>query len=173
MEGVRGIKFRKYFLTLKESRDVIDRSLAEIPGMERVFQRRKVSLQVLEVPFKESTAKIYYLEGDPVLVGLPDTKLIPFLTAVEKFNLPLPKVIVDLGAVKPIASGADVMGPGVKEVEGSFNEGDLVAVVDEKFKAVIAIGVALRPSGEARERGKTIKNIHHAGDSLWKAVSLK
>lgn len=170
---MRGIKFRRYFLTLKESRDIIDRSLAEIPGMEGVFQRRKVSLQVLEVPFKEGTARIYYLEDDPVLVGLPDGKLLPFLTAVERFNLPLPKVVVDLGAVKPIASGADVMGPGVKEIEGSFNEGDLVAVVDEKFKAVIAVGVALRSSSEAKERGKTIKNIHHAGDLLWRSVSLK
>ncbi|MCS7102632.1 MAG: RNA-binding protein [Candidatus Korarchaeum sp.] len=170
---MRGIKFRKYFLTLKESRDIIDRSLSEIPEMERVFQRRKVSLQVLEVPFKDSIAKIYYLESDPVLVGLPDGRLLPFLTAVEKFNLPLPRVVVDLGAVKPVASGADVMGPGVKGVEGEFNEGDLVAVVDEKFKAVIAVGVALRSSAEARERGKTIKNIHHAGDLLWRAVSLK
>ncbi|RDD53282.1 MAG: RNA-binding protein, partial [Candidatus Korarchaeota archaeon NZ13-K] len=84
-----------------------------------------------------------------------------------------PKVVVDIGAVKPIASGADVMGPGVKEVEGSFREGDLVAVVDERLRAVIAVGIALRPSGEARERGKTIKNIHHAGDALWRAVSSK
>jgi len=170
---VRVIKFRKYFLTLKESREIIDRSVAEIPGMDAVFQRRKISLQVLEVPFKEGIAKVYYLEGVPVLVGLPDGKLVPFLTAVERFNLPLPKVVVDIGAVKPIASGADVMGPGVKEVEGSFREGDLVAVVDERLRAVIAVGIALRPSGEARERGKTIKNIHHAGDALWRAVSSK
>lgn len=170
---MRVIKFRKYFLTLKESREIIDRSVAEIPGMDAVFQRRKISLQVLEVPFKEGIAKVYYLEGVPVLVGLPDGKLIPFLTAVERFNLPLPKVVVDIGAVKPIASGADVMGPGVKEVEGSFREGDLVAVVDERLRAVIAVGIALRPSGEARERGKTIKNIHHAGDALWRAVSSK
>lgn len=168
-----GIKARKYFLTLKESRNIIDRSLLEIPGIEKVFQRRKVSLQVLEVPFKGGVARVYYLEGEPILVGLPDGDLLPFLTALEKFNLPLPRVIVDLGAVKPIASGADVMGPGVKEVEGSFKEGDLVAVVDEKFRAVIAVGRALRPSSEARERGKTIKNIHHAGDPLWRAVSSK
>ncbi|RDD53892.1 MAG: hypothetical protein BA066_02200, partial [Candidatus Korarchaeota archaeon NZ13-K] len=89
---MRVIKFRKYFLTLKESREIIDRSVAEIPGMDAVFQRRKISLQVLEVPFKEGIAKVYYLEGVPVLVGLPDGKLVPFLTAVERFNLPLPKV---------------------------------------------------------------------------------
>ncbi len=170
---MRRIKIRKYFLTIKESKVIIDKSLAEIPGIEKVFQRRKLSLQTLEIPFKEGVARVYYLEGEPVLVGLPDGDLLPFLTAVERFNLPLPRVIVDLGAVRPIANGADVMGPGVKEVEGSFNEGDLVAVVDERLRAVIALGRALRPSSEARERGKTIKNIHHAGDPLWRAVSLR
>lgn len=166
-----GIKFKKYFLTMKESREIIDRSLREIPGMENAIQRRKVSLQALEVPFKGGSAKVFYLEGTPLLVLLPEDKLIPFLTAVEKFRLPLPKVVVDLGAVKPIASGADVMGPGIKEVEGIFGEGDLVAVVDEKLKAVIAIGTALKSSSEAREKGKTIKNLHHAGDQIWRAVA--
>ena len=90
---------------------------------------------------------------------------------MERLRLPIPRVVVDLGAVKPIASGADVMGPGIKEVEGSFNPGDLVAVVDEKIRAVIALGIAQRSSDEAKERGKTIKNIHHAGDTIWKAVA--
>ena len=125
----------------------------------------------MEVPFKGSIAKVYYYEGNPILVWLPEDKLIPFLTAVEKFKLPLPKVVVDLGAVRPIANGADVMGPGVKDVEGSFGEGELVAVVDEKLRAIIAVGVALRPSSEAREKGKTLRNLHHAGDSIWKAVA--
>ncbi|MCC6029158.1 MAG: hypothetical protein LM591_03350 [Candidatus Korarchaeum sp.] len=165
------IKFRRYFLTLKESRQLIDRAISEIPGMNEVFQRRKISLQVLEVPLRGDIAKVYYLQDSPILIELPDGRLIPFLTAVEKLRLPIPKVVVDLGAVKPIASGADVMGPGIKEVEGNFNPGDLVAVVDEKLKAVIALGIAQRSSDEAKERGKTIKNIHHAGDTIWRAVA--
>jgi len=158
-------------LTLKESRQLIDRAISEIPGMNEVFQRRKISLQVLEVPLRGDIAKVYYLQDSPILIELPDGRLIPFLTAVEKLRLPIPKVVVDLGAVKPIASGADVMGPGIKEVEGNFNPGDLVAVVDEKLKAVIALGIAQRSSDEAKERGKTIKNIHHAGDTIWRAVA--
>jgi PUA domain protein len=139
--------------------------------MDEVFQRRKISLQVLEVPLRGDIAKVYYLQDSPILIELPDGRLIPFLTAVEKLRLPIPKVVVDLGAVKPIASGADVMGPGIKEVEGNFNPGDLVAVVDEKLKAIIALGIAQRSSDEAKERGKTIKNIHHAGDTIWRAVA--
>jgi len=106
-------------------------------------------------------------------VELPTGDLIPFLTAVEKFYLPLPKVIVDLGAVKPIASGAHVMGPGIREVSGDFSEGDIVVVLDEKIKAAIAIGKALRPSNEVKERGRSILNLHHAGDSIWRAVASK
>lgn len=167
------IKFKKYFLTLKESRQLIDRAISEIPGMDEVFQRRKISLQVLEVPLRDDVAKVYYLQDAPILIEFPDGRLIPFLTAVEKLKLPIPRVVVDLGAVKPIASGADVMGPGIKDVEGKFNPGDIVAVVDEKIKAVIALGIAQRSSDEAKERGKTIKNIHHAGDALWRAVATE
>jgi len=152
---------------------VIDRAVREIPGMDKVFKKRKISLQVLEVPWKGKTAKVYYYESEPVLVEFPKeaNDLIPFLTAVEKFGIELPKVVVDLGAVRPIANGAHVMGPGIKEIMGEFKEGDLVVVVDEKLGATISIGKALRPSAQARERGRSVRNIHHAGDQIWKAVA--
>ena len=81
----------------------------------------------------------------------------------------LPKLTVDLGAVKFIASGADVLRPGVVEWE-SFKEGDAVVVVDEKHKVPIAVGIALVNSEalENMEKGKVVKNLHHIGDALWK-----
>ncbi len=175
MAKVRSIPGGKYAITVKQSKAIIDRAISEIKGMERVFRRRKVSLQVLEVPWKGKVAKVYYYEGEPVLVELPtdESDLIPFLTAVEKFGLELPKVVVDLGAVRPIANGAHVMGPGIREVRGELKEGDLVVVVDERLGAVIAIGRALRPPDSIRERGRSVKNLHHAGDPIWKAVAAE
>ncbi len=164
---------RRYAITVKQSRSLIDEAVRVIPGMDRVFTKRKISLEVLEVPWKGKIAKVYFYGEDPVLVELPTGDLIPFLTAVEKFYLPLPKVIVDLGAVRPIASGAHIMGPGIKEVSGDFSEGDIVVVLDEKVRAAIAIGKALRPSNEAKERGRSILNLHHAGDSIWRAVASR
>jgi len=170
---VRAIPGRKYAITIKQSKSIIDRAIKEIPCLDKVIVKRKISLQVLEVPWKGKVAKVYYYGEDPLLVELPTGDLIPFLIAIERFDLPLPKVVVDLGAVKPIASGAHVMGPGIRDVKGEFSEGDLVVVVDEKLGAVIAIGKALRPSSEAKERGRTVQNLHHAGDSIWRSVAAK
>ncbi len=145
--------------------------MREIPGLENVIISRKVSLQVLEVPWKGKTAKVYYYNGYPLLVELPTGDLIPFLTSVEKFDLPIPRVVVDLGAVKPIANGAHIMGPGIRDVKGEFSKGDLVVVVDERLGAALAVGKALRSSNEVKDKGRTIYNLHHAGDSIWRAVA--
>ncbi len=172
---MRAIPGRKYAITIKQSKAIIDRAVREIRGMEKVFKKRKISLQVLEVPWKGKTAKVYYYEGEPVLVELPTEEgdLVPFITAVEKFGLDLPKVVVDLGAVKPIASGAHVMGPGIREIVGDFGEGDLVVVVDEKLGAAIAVGRALRPPDQMKTKGRSVKNLHHAGDAIWRAVAAE
>ncbi len=172
---MRAIPGRKYAITVKQSKAIIDRAVKEIRGMSNVFRKRKISFQVLEVPWRGKVARVYYYEGEPVLVELPteDNDLIPFLTAVEKFDLDLPRVVVDLGAVKPIASGAHVMGPGIKEVMDDFDEGDLVVVVDERLGATIAIGRALRPPDQIKERGRSVRNLHHAGDAIWRAVAAE
>ncbi|RLG48224.1 MAG: hypothetical protein DRO06_01670, partial [Thermoproteota archaeon] len=49
-------------------------------------------------------------------------------------------------------------------------EGSLVAVVDERYGAPIAVGRALRPRSEFRERGKSVENLHHAGDRAYALV---
>ncbi len=80
-------------------------------------------------------------------------------------------VLVDMGAVKPIASGADVMVPGIVEVRGEFEEGDGVVVMDERNQRPLAVGIARFGASEIeeRDRGRAIKNVHHVGDDLWEA----
>ncbi|WP_456481879.1 PUA domain-containing protein [Methanopyrus sp.] len=79
--------------------------------------------------------------------------------------------VIDMGAVKPVASGADVMVPGIMEVRGEFGEGDGVVVVDERNRRPIAVGVALMGAREIKEseRGRAVRNVHHVGDELWEA----
>ncbi len=141
--------------------------------MEKAIKKRRTSLQALEVPWKGKTARVLFYEDEPILVQLPDGTLLPFLTAVEKYSLNIPKVVIDKGAIMPVAKGAHVMGPGIIRVEGEFNEGDIVAVIEETKGYVIAVGVAERSHIQAKERGRTVKNLHHAGDSLWRAVASK
>ncbi|MEM2035550.1 MAG: PUA domain-containing protein, partial [Candidatus Caldarchaeum sp.] len=85
----------------------------------------------------------------------------------------LPSVWVDKGAVPRIASGADVMRPGITRMD-EFKQGELVVVRDDKHSQPLAVGSALINSSEAAEasRGRVVKNIHHVDDAAWKLVNI-
>ena len=96
-------------------------------------------------------------------------KIIPTLKLLLKENF-MKKVTIDMGAVKFIASGADLMRPGITEIDDGISEGDFISVIDVEHKKPIAIGQALMNSEDMRnaDNGKVIKNIHYVGDKLWK-----
>lgn len=75
-----------------------------------------------------------------------------------------------MGAVKYVISGADIMRPGVVEIESEIMSGDFVLIIDVNNKKPLAVGVALFGSAEMREMktGKVVKNIHYVGDDVWK-----
>jgi len=85
----------------------------------------------------------------------------------------LPSVFVDMGAIPFVCNGADIMVPGIVEVLGEFNEGDLIVVRDVRYRKAIAIGRTLASSGEIGEmnKGKGIENLHYVGDRLWQAMA--
>lgn len=107
--------------------------------------------------------------GDHMLVEVKGI-LLPCLCDEALLNC-FPKVKVDAGAVKFLTNGANVMRPGIKGFEGSFQEGDIVVAQDERYGKSLAVGLALMRSEEARvlEKGAVIKNMHYVGDGLWRA----
>lgn len=81
-------------------------------------------------------------------------------------------VTVDMGAVKFVCNGADVMAPGIVEADPAVKEGDWVWIRDERNKQPLAVGRALVPgTAMVRGKGKAIKSIHHLGDKLWNATA--
>lgn len=78
-------------------------------------------------------------------------------------------VTVDMGAVKFVYNGADVMAPGIVDADEDIKKGDLVWVRDEKNMQPLAVGEALISGKEmiASNKGKAIKSIHHVGDDIW------
>lgn len=82
----------------------------------------------------------------------------------------LKKVVVDMNAVKFVASGADIMRPGIKYFD-DFSKEEIVKIVDEKNNVALAIGKALFSSEEIKsmEKGKVIKNLHYVEDKIYKA----
>jgi PUA-domain protein len=96
----------------------------------------------------------------------------PFLTVrgLLRYQAPRKYVEVDMGAIKFVINGADIMGPGIVDADPSIASGDMVWVRDEKNKRPLAVGEALVAGSEMKVKrpGKAVKSILYVGDKLWK-----
>ena len=156
----------RHFLKEKEARQLLlDFSKRGAIDAERLFGA-KPKIEVTQTP----VAEIYLIDGKPILAKSDDT-LFPTLIFDDLLSS-LPKITVDMGAVPYVCNGADVMAPGVVQIEGEFERNDFLLVVDKRYGKSLAIGVALFDSRTMRatKQGKTVKNVHYVGDRLWKLL---
>ncbi len=140
---------------------LLNGQLKEAFGLED-FLDKKDNVELVEERFLLVNGELYffYFEG----------RIAPSLRLVLKKDF-LGKVVIDMPAVRFIANGADVMKPGIREMD-SFRKGDFVAVVDENNRKPLAIGIALFSAEEigAMDGGKVVKNLHHVGDDFWNNI---
>ena len=92
---------------------------------------------------------------------------LPFLSEtdiLEKF----PYVMVDMGAVKFMCNGANVMRPGIRNYS-EFEKDQIVCIIEESQKKFLAVGKAVVPSNEMEtmEKGEVVKNLHYISDKYW------
>ncbi len=158
---------RRFFLREKEKKHLLKKFSEEFGvDAEQMFGVKPL-IEVAETP----EIKIFIVNGKPLLMSTVTGDLIPTLMFNDLIRL-LPKVIVDMGAIPHICNGADVMAPGIVKVDGKFEEGDFVIVLDEKHGKAIAIVKALLGSKDIKDlkRGKIFKNLHYVGDSIWRIM---
>ena len=112
--------------------------------------------------------EVVFVDGR-ILAFLPDGQ--PFLTirGLLKYSAANRYVTVDMGAVKFVYNGADVMGPGVVASDPSILDGDLVWIRDVKNLQPLAIGKSITSAAALarKDKGKVVESIHHVGDKLW------
>lgn len=128
----------------------------------------------VELP-KIKNLKIYEFEDGQIIVGEGLTAIkkgesyLPFLSdsvTLAKF----PNVMVDMGAVKFMCNGANVMRPGIRSF-GEFEKGQIVCIIEESQKKSLAVGRALVSSQEMSEmsKGIVVENLHYISDKYWEA----
>lgn len=105
---------------------------------------------------------VAFIQREPERVA-PTCRLLMLKKPTKRY------VTVDMGAVKFVNNGADVMAPGITEADPTIQPGDLVYIRDEKNKVPIAVGEAviagtLMPRGP---KGKAVKSLHRVGDEMW------
>lgn len=98
-----------------------------------------------------------------------EKKLVPTLKLLQSQPL-LKSITIDMGAIKFIANGADLMRPGVKDINKEIKKGDFVSVIDENNKKPIAVGIALYDAEDMLKMtsGKVTQTIHYLSDEIWK-----
>ena len=98
--------------------------------------------------------------GEDILPFLGDAQIL------EKF----PYVVVDMGAIKFVCKGANVMRPGITKFS-DFEKGEIVCVIEESQHKFLAVGRAEIPSSKLAEtnKGEVIKNMHYISDVFWES----
>ena len=129
---------------------------------EREFLSKKDFVQLIEKPIKHiknnKKTTLFFYEDKPL----------PTLKILQKENF-LKKITVDMGAVKFVCNGADIMRPGIVEIDQDIEKNEIITIIDEKNKMPIAIGQTKHTGQELQEMkdGKVIKNIHYVTDEIW------
>ena len=119
----------------------------------------------IKVHHVDSNSQIFV--GDDFKVIRLENEFIPFLTETKLLES-FPNVMVDMGAVKFMCNGANVMRPGIK-THTEFLKDEIVCVVEESQHKFLAVGKSLVNSSEMEEmtKGEVIKNLHYISDNFW------
>jgi len=123
---------------------------------------------------KIKNLKVHQISNDAQIItgrGIKILKInddyLPFLSETETLEK-FPNVIVDMGAVKFMCKGANLMRPGIKKFT-KFEKDNLVCIVEESQHKFLAVGKAMVSSSELEdmEKGEVIKNMHYISDKFW------
>jgi len=127
----------------------------------------------IELP-KMKNVKVHQILDDAQIITGKGIKILkveddylPFLSETEMLEK-FPSVTVDMGAVKFMCKGANLMRPGIKEFT-EFEKDKLVCIVEESQHKFLAIGKSIVSSSEldTMDKGEVIKNIHYISDKFW------
>jgi predicted RNA-binding protein (TIGR00451 family) len=160
----------------KSSRDALSENLSKIPSAPPM---RSKDLKVAEAD--DPMSEIIFDDAEKIYLGFRKKKskdtidstseIFPLLR--DSWLLPSrPVITVDVGAIKFIVGGANIMRPGITKTEGDFLAGEYVVVKEEKFGKAIAVGRTNLSRSELEEskKGAVVQNVHYAGDKFWEML---
>jgi len=140
----------------------------------KIFEELNTQWKI-DVP-KQKNVRTHQIDEKGVIItgnGVTAVKIgediLPFLGDVpilEKF----PYVIVDMGAIKFVCKGANIMRPGIT-IFSDFEKGEIVCVIEESQHKFLAVGKAKMSSKQLdeTEHGEVIKNMHYISDIFWES----
>jgi len=127
----------------------------------------------IDIP-KVKNLKVYEIDNETKLITGNEIKILkiqdeylPFLSEISTLKK-FPHVQVDMGAVKFMCKGANLMRPGIKKFS-EFSKNDIVCIVEESQNKFLAVGKSEVDSSELEnmDKGEVLKNLHYISDKVW------
>ena len=157
------LKIKSRVILRKNDRSKIVSSLKDIFGdAVDAFSASKFEVVTTD------EGKIIFVDGKQMFMELEGQVFLTVRGALA-FGPQVRRVVVDMGAVKFVVNGADIMSPGITAADDGILKDDLVVIVDESHKKPLAVGKALMSGPEMVEStsGKAVKSLLHVGDAFW------
>ncbi|MFX1406260.1 MAG: DUF1947 domain-containing protein [Promethearchaeota archaeon] len=134
--------------------------------LNQVFPK-KSKIEIIQT---EEGDTLYAINKELKMWKTDDDGFIPVLTFLLNNKVKIKSIVVDMGAIRYVANGADVMRPGITRIDPSIKKDDIVQIIDETHDRAIAVGKAMfnAKKMEDMKEGKVVKNLHTIQDSVWK-----
>ncbi|MBY9005949.1 MAG: DUF1947 domain-containing protein [Candidatus Lokiarchaeota archaeon] len=125
----------------------------------------------VEIIITEDGDELYAVNGQ-LSVWKSKENYLPVLTLLLSKTIDLKAVTVDMGAVRFVTNGADIMKPGITNINPEIKKDDIIKIIDEKNNQTLAVGKAMFNAEimEKKDKGKVIKNLHTIQDNVWKFI---
>ena len=136
--------------------------------LKKVSERWKLELpKIKNLKVHEISDDAQIITGKGIKILRINEEYLPFLSETEMLK-EFPSITVDMGAIKFMCKGANVMRPGIKNFT-EFEKDSLVCVVEESQNKFITVGKAMVSSSEldSMEKGEIVKNLHYISDKFW------
>ena len=136
--------------------------------LEQIKSQWKIELpKQKNIKTHDVNEKGVIITGDGITAVKIGENYMPFLDDIEVLEK-FPYVKVDMGAIKFVCKGANVMRPGITKFS-DFESGEIVCVIEESQNKFLAVGKAKISSKEAEgsRNGEVIKNMHYISDDFW------
>lgn len=149
-------------LRSKEVQEQVDRYHLTISKKDNVELLEDEALKLILI---NKEINYFYHQKENVEILIPSLQLIVKHPEIS----PLKKITVDMGAIKFVVGGADIMRPGITHIDESIQEHEPVLIIDQTHQKPLAVGIALYDANimQRLDKGKVIENIHYIGDKIW------
>jgi PUA domain protein len=137
--------------------------------LKLIFGKQILSNENVEIAYAEDLNLYVFIVENEITGFYCNNE--PFLTikGILKYQPEKGYITIDMGAVKAISKGADIMAPGIVDLDKEILKYHPVWVRDTTYKKPLAVGIAMMSAEEIMrlKKGKAVKVIHYVGDKLW------